>query len=186
MRSYVPGARCGSAPPRHQGVEGALVHPLLGVPLHAEDEAGGRQLDRLDDTVVGAPPWGPARAQVRIAWWCEHSTVVVSPKTVGGAEPGTVSTSTSPNTKGALRCSSCAHDVGQVLVQRAAQLDVEDLAAAADGEHRHVGLQRGGQQGPLAGVADGSTPPTSGPGSRRRRRVDVAPAGQHQAVEGTR
>ena len=77
-----------------------------------------------------------------------------------------------------------AHDVGQVLVQRAAELDVEDLAAATDGEHRHVGLERGGEQGPLAGVPVRVDAGHLGPGHLPvGQRVDVTPAGEHEAVE---
>ena len=77
-----------------------------------------------------------------------------------------------------------ADDVGQVLVQGAPELDVEDLAAAADGKHGEVGPQRGGQQGPLARVTDVADAAHLG---RRlfavRQRVDVAAAGQDEAVE---
>ena len=76
------------------------------------------------------------------------------------------------------------HDVGQVLVQRAAQLHVEDLAAAADGEHGQVGGERGGEQGPLAGVPDRVDAADLGRGLLAvGERVDVSPAGEHQAVE---
>ena len=64
-----------------------------------------------------------------------------------------------------------ADHVGQVLVQRAAEVDVEHLAAPADGEDRQVGLEGGGQEGPLAGVAvRGRRRPPRGRAPRRRRR----------------
>ena len=77
-----------------------------------------------------------------------------------------------------------ADHVGQVLVQGAAQLHVEDLAAAADGQHGQVGAQGGGQQRPLAGVAVlvhavdlGFGLLAVGPG------VDVAAPGEDEPVE---
>ena len=117
-------------------------------------------------------------------WWCEHSTVVVGPKTSAATEPGTVSTSTSLNREGGGAVRQGADHVGHVLVQRPAQLHVEDLAAAADGQHRQVGPQRGGQQGALAGVPVGVDAAHLGPGLLAvGERVHVAPAGEHQAVE---
>ena len=44
-------------------------------------------------------------------------------------------------------------DVGQVLVQRAAEGDVEDLRPAADPQNRHVPAQRTGHQREFPGVA---------------------------------
>jgi hypothetical protein len=45
-----------------------------------------------------------------------------------------------------------ADDVGDVLVQGAAAGDVEDLAATADREDRHVALERGADESELEGV----------------------------------
>ena len=55
-----------------------------------------------------------------------------------------------------------ADDVGQVLVQRAAERDVEQLRAAADPEHRQVRAPARGRGPPAR--------PCPGPGGRRRRR----------------
>ena len=58
-----------------------------------------------------------------------------------------------------------ADDLRQVLDEVAAPGDVQDLAAAADREHRHVALQRRRQQRQLGGIAVGARPVVSGCGS---------------------
>jgi hypothetical protein len=77
-----------------------------------------------------------------------------------------------------------AGDVGDVLDQGAAQQDVEQLHPPADGQQRQVPAQRGLEQRDLGGV------PLRPGGGRVRsgllavpRRVDVGPAGEHQAVQ---
>ena len=56
--------------------------------------------------------------------------------------------------------------VGQVLVQGPAEVHVEDLAAAADGQNREVHAEGGVEQGALARrLGRRSTPATSGAGS---------------------
>jgi hypothetical protein len=75
-------------------------------------------------------------------------------------------------------------DVRQVLDQRAAQGHVHDLHAAADAEHRQPLLQRGADQGQLGVVAGRVGPPALRVARRAvAGRVDVAAAGQHQAVQ---
>ncbi len=75
-------------------------------------------------------------------------------------------------------------DVGQMLMQRSAECDVEHLGTAADAQQRHPPAQRGGEQGELPGV------PVAGRfvGDRVRpvsigRRVDVPAAGDDQCVD---
>ena len=75
-------------------------------------------------------------------------------------------------------------DVGQVLMQRSAERDVEGLGAAADAQHRQLPVQRRAEQGELPRVPVGC----GRVGTRVRRlpvarRVDVSAAGDHQAVE---
>jgi hypothetical protein len=53
-------------------------------------------------------------------------------------------------------------DVREVLVQRPAPDDVEQLDAAADGQQRQAGLQRAVEQGQLPGVAFGVGHPRRG------------------------
>ena len=79
--------------------------------------------------------------------------------------PGTVADVDVAEDVGRAAVVEVAHHVGQVLVQRAAELHVEDLAAAADGQHGHVRPQSGGEQRALARVAVGVDPATSGSGS---------------------
>jgi hypothetical protein len=74
--------------------------------------------------------------------------------------------------------------VGQVLDQRAAERDVQQLHAAADPEHRQVAFQRAQRQRDLRAVAVG--PGVGGLGMALDAvgaRVDVRAAGEHQAVE---
>ena len=49
-------------------------------------------------------------------------------------------------------------DGNQVLVQGAAGMHGHELHAAADAQDRQVGVQRGGEQGELRGVALGTQP----------------------------
>jgi hypothetical protein len=71
---------------------------------------------------------------------------------------------------------------GQVLVQRAAEVDVEQLQAAADRQHRQAPVERGGQERELAVVAR----PVEADGGVRllavQRRIDVGAAGEHERV----
>ena len=75
-------------------------------------------------------------------------------------------------------------EVGHVLLEVAAERDVEHLRAAADGEHGHVPLQRRGEQGDL-----GAVPLGTDVGRLRVRlgvvqlRVEVRPAREDEPVE---
>ena len=63
-----------------------------------------------------------------------------------------------------------ADDVGQVLGERAAERDVDQLHPAADPEHRHVALDRAARQRDLGAVALGHGAAWSRDGVRRRTR----------------
>ena len=92
------------------------------MPLHAEDEAAaGSSTASMTPSAAEAVATRP-RPRAAMAWWCEQSTVGDGPKTAAARVPGTVSTSTSPKTKGARAVGQVADHVGQVLVQRAAEL----------------------------------------------------------------
>ena len=72
----------------------------------------------------------------------------------------------------------------QVLEQGAVHHDVDELEASADAEHRHVALQRLGEEQAFQRVS----PLVRRPAGRQGRlavdrRVDVVPARQQQAVE---
>ena len=72
---------------------------LLGVPLHGEDEASAGELDRLDDAVGRRGVTGPGRVRApRSPGGASTGPTGRAPKTSAGGSPGTVSTSTSPNT----------------------------------------------------------------------------------------
>ncbi len=77
-----------------------------------------------------------------------------------------------------------ADDVGQVLVQCAAPRDVDDLGAAADGQHGHVALVGGARQRELELVqgafrrAQARVPIGAVDGG-----IDVGTAGQADAVD---
>ena len=167
-----------------QRVEGALVPLLLGVPLHAEDEAGRRELDRLDDPVGGGRRRDQPAAEVTdgLVVRAAHRGRLAEDAGGDGARHGLDVEVGEDEGGAAVR--QVPDDVGQVLVQGAPQLHVEDLAAPADGEHRHVGPQRGGEEGALAGV-----PVLVDAGHLGRRllvvgqRVDVAATGEDEAVE---
>ena len=77
-----------------------------------------------------------------------------------------------------------AENLGQILVQRAAEGDVEHLRATADAQHRQSSVQRGPQQRELPGVAVGARLI----GGRVRLLavgggVEVVTAGDHQRVQ---
>ena len=77
-----------------------------------------------------------------------------------------------------------AEALGQVLEQRAAVGDVDELHPAADPEHRQVALDRGAHERDLEAVALGHRVERLGMGLLAiARRVDVGAAGQHQPVE---
>jgi hypothetical protein len=71
-----------------------------------------------------------------------------------------------------------AHQVGQVLMQGAAERDVEDLQAPADAEDRQPAGQRALAQVEFGAVAVGVERPGRGVrGGAVPGRLDVAPAG---------
>ena len=74
--------------------------------------------------------------------------------------------------------------VADVLEQRAAEGDVEDLHTPADAQCRHAPVDGRPHQRDLEPVADGADVGHLGPGLLAvEDRVDVAPAGEEQAVE---
>ena len=77
-----------------------------------------------------------------------------------------------------------AHQVGQVLMQRAAPAHVQHLHAAADGEQWHAQPQRVAGHGQVPGVPQrrGSLRPRV-PRRAVPDRVDVRPARDHQAIQ---
>ena len=72
--------------------------------------------------------------------------------------PGSIATSWSANTPGALLVAVVADVVGQMLDEVAAEGDVEHLRAPADRQHRQVALERRLEQRKLGAVALGHDP----------------------------
>ena len=74
--------------------------------------------------------------------------------------------------------------IGDVLIERAAERDVQQLVAATDREHRHASVHRGIDERELEAVGD-----VIDPVDRRMRilavaaRIDVGTAGQHEPGE---
>ena len=87
------------------------------------------------------------------AWWWWHRTRTCGPTTAPTRPAGSSRTSTSVKHARCRVVPVVADDVGQVLVQRAAERDVEQLRAPADPQHRQVQLQRPVQDGQLGRVA---------------------------------
>jgi len=82
------------------------------------------------------------------------------------------------------RVAGVADDVGQVLVETAAEMDVEDLHAAADAQERQATIDGGADQRELGGVAEVADVAGLGVGGLAvAGRVDVAAAGDDQPVE---
>ena len=134
----------------------------LGVPLHAEHPARVRHLDRLDEVVEHAPAARhepvaePVDGLVVVRLGAVHELAarprgersLGEPDVVVGvverAEPAPVV--------------AVADVVGQVLDQRPAERDVEQLHAAADAEQRQVALDRPARERDLRRVALGPRP----------------------------
>lgn len=85
---------------------------------------------------------------------------------------------------GRRRVPGVAEDVGQVLVEAAAEVDVEDLHAAADAEERQAAVEGRGDQRELGGVTEVADVAGLGVGGLAvAGRVDVAAARDDEAVE---
>ena len=123
------------------------------MPLHCEHEALPGQLQCLDHT-IGIPA-ADHQSLAEIG----DGLVVIAPRVNGfadqrgqpGAGHGAHRQRAEYGVAGPV--SAVADDIGQVLMQRPAQCDVEHLCAAADAQHRKLPLERGAQQRELPGVA---------------------------------
>ena len=148
----------------------------LGMPLHAEHEPPPGRLDRLGEVVERRVPGDlePSPISSTPWWWWDLVPWSSSPAARAASEPGSRRTSWSEPSKlpGLRRCSSWPTLLGQVLAQRAAEGDVEQLHPAADAEHRHVALDRAAGQRELGPVALGHGAGGLGMAARRRRRRD--------------
>ena len=154
------------------------------MPLHCEHEALPGQLQRLDHT-IGIPA-ADHQSLAEIG----DGLVVIAPRVNGfadqrgqpGAGHGAHRQRVEYGVAGPV--SAVADDIGQVLMQRPAQCDVEHLCAAADAQHRKLPLERGAQQRELPGVAL----PSGLVGARMRlltvgSGIDVLAAGDQQPVQ---
>ena len=123
------------------------------MPLHCEHEALPGQLQCLDHTIGIPAADDQAVAQLG------DGLVVITPRVDGFADqrgqPGAGHCAHRQRVEYRVAgpVSAVADDVGQVLVQRSAERDVEHLCAAADAQHRKLPLERGAQQPELPVVA---------------------------------
>ena len=148
---------------RHQGGERSLIAALLGMPLHSQHE------ERARSSTASMTPSGGTRRDDQAGAQCVDRLVVRAEHGRLGSEdlrrPGARHGGhlhLTEHRRGASMVLVADH-VGQVLVQRAAQLDVENLTAAAHGQHGKVDRQ-GRRQERRARLSSrtGSTPPTLG------------------------
>ena len=125
---------------------------VFGVPLHAEAEAPPRVLDRLDHAVLGAGADHDALAD-------PLGRLVMGAVDRQASGPGDPVQQRARHDRdlmaglgariGLLVGQRARHGIRDVLDQRAAQHDVEQLLAAADAEHRQVAVQRASRDRPL-------------------------------------
>src|SRR5262249_42049145 len=134
------------------------VVALLGVPLDADSEAGNA-LDRLDNAVVG-PGHGDQANPEDV-----HGLVVVgrdlevltAGEDAGQQFTGSDADPVPPEAVYRAAVHLVAHQVGYVLVQRAAAGNVHDLQAPADAKERNAPPDGrvGERELPLVTVGDG-------------------------------
>jgi hypothetical protein len=169
---------------RYQGFEEPRVIAVFRVPLHAEDEFVFRQLDRFDYLVIG-----PRHGQ-------EPAADLLDRLVMGGGYVRGVTEHLPELARGAdlqvvgghldrIRLMDLvAEAIGEVLGQGSAAGHVQDVHAAADRQKRKIGVDGRPRQDQLEPV-----PPVVGHIGLLVRRlvvqrgVDIAPAGQQQAVE---
>ena len=144
---------------------------LVGISIASTVSPGSAQPVATSPSPSRSTPW----------WWCERTETRSAPTARAASEPGSRRTSWSEKVPGRVQVKL---GVGDVLVERAAAGDVEQLHPAADAEHRQVALERAAREGELEAVA-------LGPGALRVRvglgavagRVDVRAAGEDEPVE---
>ena len=131
------------------------VRERLHMPLHAEVERLAVALDRLHDPVVRPRHGAQPAAEPVDGLVVERVHVEV----LGADDLGQARAALDPHVVGRLAArrglavgDRAVADVRHVLVQRAAARDVEDLAAAADAEHREAERVRAADDGELEGV----------------------------------
>ena len=142
------------------------------MPLHRHEEVVARCLERLHEAVVGRRRDDDARTDAvdALVVVAVHA-VVARADQLGQARPGrdldgvlgehaSADAVAVGGRLSALASERLGHlgpeRFGQVLVQRAAEGDVDQLQAAADAEHRHAAALRAGEQGELPRVAVGA------------------------------
>ena len=167
-----------------RGEQARIVQRLLRMPLHRKDEVVAGQLDGLDHT-VGIP-----RADHQTGANFVDGLMVVARRVSGlphqRGQPGARHRAhRQPGEHPVARTMSVvAKHVRQVLVQRAAERDIEDLRAPTDAQHRQPPGQRALQQRELPTIAG-----SAGLVGRRMRLlavgdgVQVVAAGNHQGVQ---
>ena len=166
----------------HRGEQPKVVEPLLGMPLHRQNEVRRRAISTASMTPsescaltirpVAEPVDGLVVVALRIRRFADQR---------GQPGAGHRAHRRRGEHRVALLVAGVADHIGQMLVQRAAQRDVDHLRAAADAQHRHAAPDRAVDQRELPGVAlpvvgTGSSVagcallPVARPGRRRVRR----------------
>ena len=98
-------------------------------------------------------------------WWWWQLTASRSPSSPATREPGTVVTSTAPNSSPPGLWSLVADQVGRVLVEGAAGVDGHHLHAPADAEHRQPAASAASSSASSQASRSGRQPAVRGCGS---------------------
>ena len=153
-------------------LEQAQIVAFLRVPEDSDGEAAGGVLDRLDRVVVGSRADAealaePAVALVVVRLDCRSVVDQRAERRVRQHLDAVLGEGA-----GNLAMALVTDPLGDVLLEVAAERDVQHLRPAADGEHRHVPRERGGEQRQLGLVALRADRRPSRDAPRRRRRRD--------------
>ena len=176
LRATAPG-RARGARRLHERADDRARGVGLRVPLHAEHEAPcpGSSIASGSSSSVEMPlTTGPRRAGRRPDGGGTWSRARARPRRARRASPRVSATSWSAPSKEPTHAAVLvvAEALGQVLHERAAAGDVDQLHAAADAEHRQVALDRGARERDLEGVALGHRADRLGVRAAGRRRRD--------------
>ena len=153
------------------------------MPEDAEDPLRGGKLDRFDH----APGLGPSGGDEAVAEPADSLVVMrANHEPLGSRGSRCHRARLEPDgVVGELTRGVHVHlGVGEVLLERAAKGDIEDLKPAADRQQRHVPVNRRASNRDLEGVA-----PLMDAGGVRtglgavERRIEVGPAGEHDGVD---
>lgn len=145
---------------RKQGeVRGETLEKAFRMPLNSEHEAAARKLDGFDDSVRSdgySPEWGSERCNCLMVIGIHHQFGCADDtgqKGIGN-DGDWVGNLAGRDAEFVLAVVQSIGDIiGQVLVERTTERDIEHLDAAADGEDRYVTLERRTNQSDLEAIA---------------------------------